>query len=305
MTKTQSNSITEVTRRDIRRSLVRQGIHWSGDLDEVEFLNRLYDLAALPSTDSRFDTAEGDIWQHRINNYDWDDNWVFSDERLQLKDGPDEAFVQFLAETVHPMVREDRRQASEIVAVLNKVLAPDGWELAEEKTISGRPIYGPRRLTTSQHAVSSAKAVAEKVDADYVHRQINRMTSAMERDPDLAIGTAKELIETICRTILDSRGKPVTDKPELLPLARRALEELKLLPDGIPNDAKGARSIKSVLGNLSTIVQGLAELRNLYGTGHGKSGTAKGLTARHARLAVGAASTLAVFLIETHEDRLS
>ena len=305
MAKIQSNSITEITRRDIRRALVRQGIHWSGDLDEVAFLNRLYDLTALPSTDSRFETAEDDIWQHRINNYDWDDEWVFSDERFQLKDGPDDVFMQFLAETVHPLVRADPRQASEIVAILNEFLARDDWKLAQETTISGRPIFGPRRLTASQHAVSSAKAVAEKVDADYVHRQVNRMTSAVEKDPDLAIGTAKELIETICRTILDSRGKPVTDRPELLPLVRRALEELRLLPDGIPNEAKGARSIKSVLGNLSTIVQGLAELRNLYGTGHGKSGTTKGLTARHARLAVGAASTMAVFLIETCEDRSS
>jgi hypothetical protein len=81
------------------------------------------------------------------------------------------------------------------------------------------------------------------------------------------------------------------------------LDELKLVPDGIKDEVKGAKSVKAVLGNLSTLVQGLAELRNLYGTGHGKGGSAKGLTARHARLAVGAATTLAIFLFDTHEDR--
>jgi hypothetical protein len=50
-------------------------------------------------------------------------------------------------------------------------------------------------------------------------------------------------------------------------------------------------------------VQGLAELRNLYGTGHGKEGSTKGLAARHAKLAVGAAITLADFLFDTHENR--
>jgi hypothetical protein len=42
-------------------------------------LQRLYDLDALPSTDSRFKTAGRDIAQHRIANEDWDDEWVFSD----------------------------------------------------------------------------------------------------------------------------------------------------------------------------------------------------------------------------------
>ena len=46
----------------------------------------------------------------------------------------------------------------------------------------------------------------------------------------------------------------------------------------------------------------LAELRGLYGTGHGKHGKASGLNARHAKLAVGASSTLAIFLFETHKE---
>jgi len=303
MTAAQTTSLTEITRRDVRRALTREGIWWAGDLEETEFLNRLYTLSALPSTDSRFENAEGDIWQHRVNNNDWDDQWVFSDERLQLADGADEVFLNFLAETVHPAVRADREQARKIVDMLNELLAPDGWALVETSTISGRPIYGPRRLTTSQHAINAAKSVAEIVDADYIHRQINRMTSALDSDPDLAIGTAKELIETCCRTILAARGKPVSDKPEVLPLVRRALEELRLVPDGVPDAQKGAKAIKSLLGNLATVTQSLAELRNLYGTGHGKDGKTKGLSTRHARLAVGAATSLAVFLFDTHQER--
>ncbi len=54
--------------------------------------------------------------------------------------------------------------------------------------------------------------------------------------------------------------------------------------------------------NLGTICNGLAELRGLYGTGHGKHGNASGLGARHAKLAVGAATTLAIFLFETHQQ---
>lgn len=57
MNASSSNTISEITRRDIRRSLLREGIAWYGELADTEFLSRLYDLETLPSTDSRFQTA--------------------------------------------------------------------------------------------------------------------------------------------------------------------------------------------------------------------------------------------------------
>ena len=76
--------ISELTRRDIIDAMKVEGIDWSGRLDEPQFLMRLFDLNALPSTDPRFSDAAGDIWQHRINNDDWDDDWVFYDRRFNL-----------------------------------------------------------------------------------------------------------------------------------------------------------------------------------------------------------------------------
>jgi hypothetical protein len=79
---------------------------------------------------------------------------------------------------------------------------------------------------------------------------------------------------------------------------------LKLLPENVPNAVKGAEAMKKTLRSLGATVAGLGEMRNYYGSGHGQDGRARGLTPRHARLAVGAASTLAMFLFETHEARL-
>jgi hypothetical protein len=45
--------------------------------------------------------------------------------------------------------------------------------------------------------------------ANHLAEQIRRLESSIETDPSLAIGTAKELIETCCKTILAERGKPV------------------------------------------------------------------------------------------------
>jgi hypothetical protein len=90
------------------------------------------------------------------------------------------------------------------------------------------------------------------------------------------------------------------DIPELVKLTSK---ELELMPNDIPEKAKAGDTIKRLLSNLATITQGVDELRNHYGTGHGKAAGAKGLQSRHAKLAVGAASTLAVFPAETHNER--
>jgi hypothetical protein len=164
-------------------------------------------------------------------------------------------------------------------------------------------VYANGKLSSVGKHIPDITETATKFDAPALHRQIDRLRECVDSDPDLAIGTAKELIETTCLTILEARGVTVDDSWEVPRLVKETRQVLDLVPDNIPNAAKGAEVVKRLLSNLGTIAQGLGELRNLYGTGHGRSGKAKGLTPRHARLAVGAASTLATFLFETHETR--
>jgi len=131
------------------------------------------------------------------------------------------------------------------------------------------------------------------------------MEAAIVNDPDLAIGTAKELVETCCKTILTERKVTFSKNADIPELVKLTCKNLDLTPDKIPEKAKASETIKRLLSNLATITQGVAELRNHYGTGHGKMAGSKGLKPRHAKLAVGAASTLAVFLMETHIERSS
>ena len=158
------------------------------------------------------------------------------------------------------------------------------------------------RLLAGSPSLGPLKEHAKVLNANHLAEQIRRLEAAVETDPSLAIGTAKELIETCCKTILAERGKPVSGTPDVSTLTKETLKELKLVPEGIPEAARGADVIKRLLSNLGTIGNGLAELRGLYGTGHGKHGSSVGLSARHAKLAVGAASTLVVFLFETHKE---
>ena len=149
----------------------------------------------------------------------------------------------------------------------------------------------------------SLDSALNSIDAPELQRQIDRMRTSLDTDPGLAIGTAKELLETTCKTILTDRGVTPDRGWDVARLVKETRQALALLPSDIEDTAKGAASIKRLLNNLATVVVSLAELRNLYGTGHGKHGRTRGVQPRHARLAVGAAATLATFLLETHEER--
>ena len=155
------------------------------------------------------------------------------------------------------------------------------------------------RLLTRGPNLSPLTETAIQFDADYLQRQIKRMENAVESDPELAIGTAKELIETCCKTILEERGKSPEDYSNMPQLTKATFKELNITRDDVPN-TKGAEAIKKMLSNLMSISNEINELRNLHGTGHGKTAKTSGLLPRHARLAVGSAATLVQYLFEYH-----
>jgi hypothetical protein len=134
-----ANRITEVTKRDLLDLL--SAVSWSGRLGEIDFLSRLYDLEELPSNDRRFADAKGDIIQHRFANDDWDNDWVFYDDRFGLQDDDDETFLTFLSEMLHPAVRQDRAEAQDLATRINEILQHDGYQLEQADAISGRPVY--------------------------------------------------------------------------------------------------------------------------------------------------------------------
>lgn len=297
-----ANNITEITRRNIFDYIQIENLWWSGRLEESEFLARIFDLKQIPSTDSRFKQAADDIWQHRVNNYDWPDNWIFSDERFGLLSCDDSVFLNFLCEMIHPIVRANATEVKKLLKLFNDNLKEDNYEIVEKSSISGRPIFvGRQRLVGKESIEKKSGELKNILDADYVTQQITLMETSIENAPHMAIGIAKELIETCCKSIFEERNELYDKNWDLTKLMKETTKLLKLTPEDIPNESRAASSIKQILGSLCSVVQGIGEIRNEYGSGHGKNGKFKGLQPRHAKLAVGSASTLAIYLLETHQ----
>lgn len=139
------------------------------------------------------------------------------------------------------------------------------------------------------------------LDKSHFQEYIERIKKSIDQDASLAIGSAKELVESVLKTILTEMNLSFDKNDDIPVLLKRVQKAINLVPDDVDDSKKGADIIKILLNNLGQVVVKVAELRNLYGTGHGKEKMRKGLSERHARLVVGASVTLSAFLLETFE----
>lgn len=296
--------ITEITRRKIYDFLSLGNIAWAGRLEEPDFLARIYDLAKMPSTDHRYRTAEGDIRQHRINNLDWDDDWVFTDGRFELQHGDDETTLRFLAEMLHPVVRLDESEISRLLSFFNEALGRDGYELYAAERISGHAVYH-WRLLGSFHGATPELRLEERplTDPVVLQEHLDRIRRDLADDPASSISSSKNLLESLFKIILDRSAVPYEHKDDVPKLYRKVADLLSLTAESVPDSATASKSAQQILRTLTTTVNSLAEFRNELGIGHGQATRNRALV-RHARLALNATVTLAEFILDTWQIRI-
>jgi hypothetical protein len=139
-------------------------------------------------------------------------------------------------------------------------------------------------------------------DPGVLEEHLERMRANIDRDTSAVIASAKELLESVCKVILDDATVTYPASATLPELYKTVAQGLRLTRDSVPANAKGSEAAQRVLQGLVTAVQNLAELRNAIGLGHGRAQRVPALD-RHARLAMNASYTVAAFLIATWSDR--
>ncbi|MDO8733237.1 MAG: abortive infection family protein [Actinomycetota bacterium] len=299
------HAISSATRRNVFDYMSMTPVAWAGRLAEPDFIVRVWPTAkSMPSYDPRFKDAIADTYQHRINNYDWEDDWIFTDARFDLMNCDDKTFLAFLAEVVHPVVRPDPEKAEDILAEFNRQLRPDGFVLSPTSQVSGRSVYEGSRLSATHdpHTALNLSARNELEDHRALQDHLAAIARDIANDPAGAITSAKDLVESMYKLILDKRGIAYQPKDDLGTLYKKVATELALDKKSVPSTVKGSEAAQKTLGALNTVVTGLAELRNQIGRGHGRTEASPALE-RHARLAFNAAVALTEFLYDTLQDR--
>jgi hypothetical protein len=185
--------------------------------------------------------------------------------------------------------RENLKVVEEFVG-LREWLRKNDPELCAE-------LYDDEEPVVSLEQVEEASTIHDVVD---LNKHAGRIRKGIVEDPEQALGSAKELLETVLKTVVgDHNLKPSDDISALL---KKARTELDLDPNAPSGTSPAADSLRRTLSSLGQIVVGVAEVRNLYGTGHGRSKSHE-LEIAHARLVVNAAISVATFLLEVWQDR--
>lgn len=120
---------TNITKRKILKFLKErwETVFW--DLSEREFISMIYNVDKIESYDHRYKDFWGDYHQHRINNYDWEDDRWLTDDRTWIMVIDDETQVRLLETLVNPECRLDVDEIQEYKEKINKIIHPDWYML--------------------------------------------------------------------------------------------------------------------------------------------------------------------------------
>jgi hypothetical protein len=175
---------------------------------------------------------------------------------------------------------------------LRRLFERDGYTLTNDGKLVGVPL-----VTIAEGALSNV------TDPAVILEHLDRIDRAKQHDdPAQAIGSAKELIESTAKLILSERGVEFSDREDLPELTKKAQSALLVHPTAAPAP-DGNEGVRRILGAVTTVAAGVAELRNRgLGTGHGPGVARTGLGARHANLAVHAARLWCEFMLDTLGD---
>jgi len=131
-------------------------------------------------------------------------------------------------------------------------------------------------------------------DEAHIHSQWQKALERKQTEPEGAITSARTLIESILKYILDEQGIQYNDGAELPDLYKEVAKSLNLAPE-----QHQEQIFKQILGGTSGIISGLGALRNKLGDAHGKSKKSVKPLERHSELAVNLAGSMAIFLFKT------
>jgi len=178
-------------------------------------------------------------------------------------------------------------------------LKADGVRIGADGTID------PAQLAVEAVGVLDEKSVslAGLRDPDVLRQHARRMQRALgDSDPADAILAARELLESVCHVVIEAHGADAPRNPSLGQLYGQAADLLGLRAEAIEGDDAASKAAKQVLQGLMNIAVGMGELRTRVGRGHGRA-TLTPARQRHAELATNAAGTLALFMLDTWQDR--
>ncbi|MBI5861713.1 MAG: abortive infection family protein [Rhodocyclales bacterium] len=131
-------------------------------------------------------------------------------------------------------------------------------------------------------------------DAPALEHEFTRALSNVEKSPREAVSAASNILESVCKVYIAERGIEMPSKQDLKPVWTVVRKDLGFDP-GVVED----QDLQTILSGLLAVVDGIGALRTHASSAHGAGKTPYKLEPRHARLAIHAAHTVTLFILES------
>ncbi|RXW31973.1 hypothetical protein C1706_07940 [Propioniciclava flava] len=132
--------------------------------------------------------------------------------------------------------------------------------------------------------------------------QLSRLRHNVE-DSSVLLGGAKELLESICKLVLEEQSMLPDRRADFDELLALALDRLQLQPHLVDVTIPGGKQVRAIYQSAKTTASTINELRNLQGTGHGRT-LPPGISRETGRYVIREATHVAELLLSTHDRQM-
>lgn len=177
----------------------------------------------------------------------------------------------------------------------------DGQRRIRESLARNQLTYQMNGYVTLAGASPVAKTLADYLSAgDFtsIEAEFDRALKQLDQDLHAAITAASSIIEALCKTYIETFGLEMPANQSIAPIWKVVQANLGLNLDATLRDDQ-----KRILQGLASIVDGVGAYRTHIGSAHGRGLNPPPVSVAEARLAVNAAHSLVIFVMELWHAR--
>lgn len=172
----------------------------------------------------------------------------------------------------------------------------EGQRRIRESLAKNQLTYQVNGFVTLAGVSLAAKTLSDYLSAgDFasIEAEFDRAIKQLERDPHAAITAASSIIEALCKTYIETFKLEMPTNQSIGPVWRVVQGHLGLNLDSNLRDDQ-----KRILQGLTSIVDGVGAYRTHIGSAHGRGINPPKIAVAEARLAVNAAHSLVLFVMD-------
>ncbi|WP_297807316.1 abortive infection family protein [uncultured Methylophaga sp.] len=146
-----------------------------------------------------------------------------------------------------------------------------------------------------------SRSLAELIqgrDIPTIDAEFNRAISNVNSQPREAVSAACNILESIFKTYIEDEHLEMPQKQDLQNVWKVVRSDLGFEPGSLEDN-----DLKRILSGIISVVDGIGAFRTHASSAHGQGRKVYNLKPRHARLAIHSAHTIALFVIETWDER--